>query len=114
MVGAANSLIYALATVVYTECVGIGATIASGLGYATAVPLAYLGHRRLTFNARGEAGRQFVRFIVTHGVGFLLAIGVVWILTDVFEYPIWMGVSGAILAVPSVSYLVMDRWVFAR
>ena len=113
-VGAANALVYAVATRLYAEVLPVGAAVASGLGYATAVPLAFFGHRRLTFEASGALSPQMLRFVTTQLLGFGLAVVVAWVTTDLLGWPIWTGVGATILAVPVLSYLVMDKWVFAR
>ncbi|MCE1191509.1 MAG: GtrA family protein [Acidovorax sp.] len=114
MVGVANALVYALATRLYADVLAVSAAVASGLGYATAVPLAFFGHRHLTFEARGALTPQFARFLGNHLLGFALAVVIAWLMTDLLGWPIWMGMGTTILAVPVVSYLVMDKWVFAR
>ncbi|WP_342131816.1 GtrA family protein [Hydrogenophaga sp. OTU3427] len=113
-VGVANALVYAVATRLYADVFAVSAAVASGLGYATAVPLAFFGHRHLTFEVKGALSPQFVRFISTQLLGFFLAVVIAWLITDLMGQPIWLGVGATILAVPAVSYLVMDKWVFAR
>ena len=66
LVGVANALVYAAATRLYVDVWGVNAAVAGGLGYATAVPIAFLGHRGLTFQAQGALWPQFVRFVATH------------------------------------------------
>lgn len=113
-VGVANALVYAVATRLYADAFAVSAAVASGLGYATAVPLAFFGHRRLTFEAKGALSPQFVRFLGNHLLGFALAVVIAWLVTDLLGWPIWMGMGATILAVPVMSYMVMDKWVFAR
>lgn len=114
MVGVANTLVYAVATRLYADLFAVSAAVASGLGYATAVPMAFFGHRNLTYEATGEISSQFVRFLGNHLLGFVLAVVIPWVMTDLLAWPIWMGMAATILAVPVVSYLAMDKWVFAR
>ena len=113
-VGAANAMVYAVATRLYAEVFAISVAAASGLGYATAIPMAFFGHRNLTFEAKGALSPQLVRFLCNHLFGFSLAMVIPWLVTDLLAWPIWLGIGVTILAVPIVSYLVMDKWVFTR
>lgn len=113
-VGVANAMAYALATRLYADVFAVSAAVASGLGYATAVPMAFFGHRNLTFEAKGALSPQLVRFLGNHLFGFVLAVAIPWLTTDLLAWPIWLGMGATILAVPVVSYLVMDKWVFTR
>lgn len=113
-VGVANTLVYVLATHLYADVFAVSAAVASALGYATAVPMAFFGHRHLTFKAKGALSQQFVRFLGNQLFGFVLAVVIPWLMTDLLAWPISLGMGATILAVPVVSYLVMDKWVFTR
>jgi putative flippase GtrA len=114
VVGAANTLIYVLAMRLYADLFTVSAAVASALGYATALPIAFLGHRTLTFEAKGALSPQLARFLGNHVFGLVLAVVIPWLITDWLALPIWMGMGATILVGPVVSYLVMDKWVFAR
>lgn len=113
-VGIANAMVYAVATRLYAELFAVSAAAASGLGYATAMPMAFFGHRNLTFEAKGALSPQLARFLCNHLFGFVLAMTIPWLMTDLLAWPIWIGIGVTILAVPIVSYLLMDKWVFTR
>lgn len=113
-VGIANALVYALSTGVYAHIFAFSATLASGLGYATALPLAFIAHRKFTFKADGSITPQLARFLGNHFLGFSLALIIPWLITDLLNWPIWMGMGATVLLVPVISYLLMDNWVFAR
>jgi putative flippase GtrA len=113
-VGLANALIYALATSLYAALFAISAPIASGLGYATAVPMSFFGHRHHTFKSQSALPPQFFRFISSQLFGGVLAVFITWLITDLLGQSILLGVAATILVVAIVSYLVMDNWVFAR
>lgn len=113
LVGAANALIYAAATQLYADIWNTDAAVAAGLGYATAVPVAFLGHRQLTFKAHGALSPQFVRFVASHFVGFWLAVTITWLASDLMKWPVWVGVVATIFSVSIINYLIMDKWVFA-
>lgn len=112
LVGLANTLAYAAATWVYVDVWGLSATVGGSLGYATAVPIAFWGHRELTFQVQGAARPQFVRFISTHALGLLLATAITWLVVDLWGGPLWVGIVATIFTVPVATYIVMDRWVF--
>lgn len=114
LVGIANALVYAAATRLYVDVWGVNAAVAGGLGYATAVPIAFLGHRGLTFQAQGALWPQFVRFVATHFLGFVLAAAIPWLVCDLLGWPLWVGIGITILMVPVATYVVMDRWVFTK
>lgn len=113
IVGATNALVYAVATRLYAHVWSLDVSIASGLGYATAVPMAFLGHRNLTFEAGGALSPQFVRFVVSHLFGLMLSVAIAWVTSDLLGWHIWIGIGVTTLTISIMSYVIMNRWVFA-
>lgn len=111
-VGIVNVLIYAGATWVSFHVLAVSAATASAFGYAVAVPVAFIGHRRVTFDVDGKVTPQFARFIITQLIGFSVAVLVSWLVCDWGGLQIAYGVVSAAVIVPLISYLMMDRWVF--
>lgn len=110
--GAANALVYAIATRLYTDILPINAAIASGMGYATSIPMAFFGHRNLTFGAKGPMPQEFARFVGSQLFGFFISMCIAWIITDQMGYPIWLAVAVTVIAAPILSYFAMTKWVF--
>ena len=114
LTGAVSALIYSLSTHFYSQAFAVSAAFTSGMGYATAIPCSFLAHRHLTFEAKGKLSPQFVRFCATHLLGFLLSIAIVWLITDLWGWNIWIGMIITIILIPIISYLLMDKWVFGK
>ena len=111
IVGALSSAVYAVATWFYISRLGVGSSAATFAGYMTAIPFSFFAHRSLTFGSRGAVGVEMKRFALVHAVGMLVA----WLsmrTTEALDLHYAVGIVTAVLLVPLVSFVVLDRWVF--
>lgn len=111
LVGLLSSAIYAVATSLCISQAQMDHGLASLTGYLVALPVSFFGHRNFTFGASGRPTAEFARFIVMHAVGFALAWGAMN-MAGRMQLHWGFGVFGAVVLVPAVSFLVLDRWVF--
>ena len=111
VVGALSSALYAASTWFYIARLGLDENVAAFAGYATAIPFSFLGHRNFTFGSRGGARAELVRFAVVHAAGVLVAWASMQASSRLgLHYAV--GIVAAVVLVPLVSFLVLDRCVF--
>lgn len=112
LVGASCSALYAIVTLLLTNFTSIPPGPASLLGYIAATPLSFFGQRSFAFRAGGEARAQFIRFVVTTLFNLALSYGIMELSTRWLDIGVVGGVCLTILAIPVVTFLVLDNWVF--
>lgn len=110
--GGANAVIYTVATWAYVAHLGMGEKTASMLGFCTAVPFAFLGHRAITFSSRGFIGTEWIRFVATQLASMATSVAAMWLAVDLLGQHFAYGVFAGIVLVPIFTYLVLNRWVF--
>ncbi|MEP7097223.1 MAG: GtrA family protein [Dokdonella sp.] len=111
IVGALSSAVYAASTWFYIARLGLGSSAATFAGYATAIPFSFFAHRSFTFGSRGAVGVEIKRFALVHAAGMLVA----WLsmrASQVLGLHYAVGIVTAVLLVPLVSFVVLNRWVF--
>jgi putative flippase GtrA len=112
LVGATNGIIYAAATALYIEILGVNSTLASGMGYFTVLPFAFVAQREFTFAGRGRVGLELIRFVATHLASLGVSVLAMFTAVDYLGLHYIVGIAAAIGLVPLVTFFVMDRWVF--
>jgi putative flippase GtrA len=110
LVGALNGLVFAAVTLLANGW--LDPTFSSFLGYAVAIPIAFLGHRNYTFRSDGIAALEFRRFAVSSLIGLATSVGAMFVAAEVLGWPTIYGIAAAIVLAPAISYLLCDLWVF--
>lgn len=75
----------------------------------------YFVHGSFSFRGFGDrqnAGRRFLRFLVTTGVGYVLNLGFVIVMTDILHLPTWLPTVAFCTVTPMVAFLLCRSWVF--
>ena len=112
IVGLASTLIYAVSTAAYIAHLGLGTQVAALAGYGTAIPFSFLAHRSFTFGSAGGVRIEFIRFAVVHAVGAILSWLSMGLAVERLHLHYAVGIVGAVVLVPLVSFLLFDNWVF--
>jgi putative flippase GtrA len=88
-VGAANTLLGMVMTVVFETLLGRSwpPAIAVALAYAVCIVFAFVAHRRLVFRVRGHVVRDFVRFVLVNSGGLVLNMAGVQLAVGVLRLP---------------------------
>lgn len=64
------------------------------------------------FGDRENPGRRFLRFLVTTGIGYLLNLGFVIVLTRILHLPTWLPTVAFCTITPMLAFLLCRKWVF--
>lgn len=114
LVGVMNGAVYALVTLAAVHGLVVAATTASLIGYLAVLPLAFLAHRRFTFRVAGvQARREWWRFAASYALGLAVSVAAMHIAAVWLGWPPLAGIAMAIALVPAVTFVLLERWVFA-
>jgi len=111
-VGLINGALYAAATSVSVQVLGLSATSSSAIGYLFAIPFAFLAHRSFTFRSRVCVWRQARRFALVHGTSLAVSVGAMAGAVHLLGLNFVAGIVAALVLVPAVTFVVFDLWVF--
>ena len=112
-VGIVISVIYSLFVMLLVDRVGMAsATLASALAFAAILPLAYVGHRHVTFCDAAHDPLASWRFAGTTTASFLIATGGMYLATGVLARSYLLGIALTWMLIPTMNFLVYLIWVF--
>jgi putative flippase GtrA len=112
-VGIAVSVLYSLFVMLLVDQVGMAsATLASALAFAAILPLAYAAHRHVTFSDAAHEPLVSLRFASTSTASFLVAMGGMYLATDVLARSYLLGIALNWVLIPAMNFLIYLVWVF--
>jgi putative flippase GtrA len=85
---------------------------ASLIAYAISATWSYLGHKYFTFASRGKHVIEAPRFILTTGIGLLIAVGMPTLIAKLFGPSPYIAVLATCILVPILSFVASQRFVF--
>lgn len=92
---------------------GLESKISMSLIYLVGVGIGFFGHRKWTFAHRGDARQSMVRYMLTHLLGYLINLFLLFCLVDYFGYPHELVQGAAIFVVAVFLFIVFKYWVFS-
>ncbi|HEV2098884.1 MAG TPA: GtrA family protein [Stellaceae bacterium] len=112
-VGLIVSVVYSLAVILVVGWLPThDATLASGLVFIALLPIAYLGHRYVSFLDATRDAFQPLRFAITTSSTFLIAIGGMYWVTQILGRSYLFGIALNWALIPAVNFLIFFFWVF--
>ena len=112
IIGITSTLIYSISFPLYFEVLGISTALASAAAYLTAMIFSFMGHKKYTFKNKSEYPRQIKRFLIMSAFGFLLAVVIMEVVVHRFGFHYFAGIVLVDLAVPAVTFIIMQIYVF--
>lgn len=106
--------------VLFYEWLSISALAANFFAFAVAVVVSFIGHFAWTFREETRklklhrAFPEFKKFILTALIGLLLNSTIAWVIVDLAGYDYRLALLPMGLAVPIVTFLLNQNWVFTR
>ena len=113
-IGGATTLLYALLAWVMTVPLGWWPWLASALAYGICGIGGFLSHKRLTFRSNAPAAGEVRRFVATSVVGYGIATGLPWLLTQSLQYDARIAIIAVCIVCPLVNYVLLNSFVFAK
>lgn len=83
---------------------------ANGVAFCVAVVVSFLGQTRLTFPESTADSAAFLRFFAVALFGFGLNQLIVWLVTEPFGGPYWVGLAIVVASVPVVTFTALRYW----
>ena len=112
-VGIAISLLYSLAVIACMQAPQpMTPTMASVLAFIVTLPVGYLAHGRVTFSDRPYDTLQPLRFAVSTGTSFIVAVGGMYWITEIAGRNYLLGIAWNWLIIPATNFLTYMFWVF--
>ncbi|MEP9351300.1 GtrA family protein [Xanthobacter sp. KR7-225] len=112
LVGAAASLTYLIVAAVLHRAFGCEKFVASFLAYVVAIPVSFLGHKRVTFRDDGQWGGQVVRFALLQVVNVAVVLLAVYVTEPLGDLGYWIGLLLGVVLMPVTSFLAMHFLIF--
>jgi putative flippase GtrA len=113
LVGLVISVLYSVLVILaITRLHMRNATEASALVFVTLQPIAYFAHRSITFFDAAHDPFQPWRFAVTTVSTFLVAIGGMYVMTDMLGHSYLVGIALNWALIPAGNFLIYLVWVF--
>lgn len=91
---------------------GMGPKLAMTLLYALGMIQTFFFNKRWSFRHGGAHGPAFVRYCTTYSIGYLINLGMLYLLVDRFHYPHWAVQGVMILLISLLLFLMQKHWVF--
>jgi len=113
VVGVAVSVVYSLGVVLVVALLPThNATCASALVFAVILPIAYFAHRQIAFFDATRDPFQPLRFGVTALSTFLVAIGGMYLVTEILGRSYLFGIALNCALIPAANFAIFMFWVF--
>jgi putative flippase GtrA len=103
---------YFAATVVAFEWTQAMSIVCSLIGFFIALPIAYAGHRYISFRSTGRHVVELPRFIVATSTMFVVSSVSIVVFVDLLHTSYLVPLTITSLLVPLVNFLVLQMWVF--
>ena len=113
VVGLATAIIYFVLLGVLLRYTRLDYRWAVTIAYAVAVSFHFTANRRYTFEAHDTpAGRQALRYLGLLAINYVVMLGVVTGLVDIFAVSAFLGGCVAVIVTAAVGFLLARFWVF--
>jgi nitrite reductase/ring-hydroxylating ferredoxin subunit/putative flippase GtrA len=113
IVGLTVSVAYSLAVILAVRWSPThNPTWASGVAFAAMLPIAYLAHRSIAFFDAAPDPFQPLRFAVSTASTFLIAVGGMYVVTEIFGRSFLLGIALNWALIPAANFLIYLFWVF--
>ena len=108
-INASGYLMYLLITFL-----GVPPKVAVTVLYFVAAFVGYWGNRQLTFKHQGSVWGSGARYIIAHGLGYLLNLAMLIIFVDQLHYPHQWVQAAAVFTVAGFLFLAFKFFVYAE
>lgn len=96
------------------EARGLPAPLASGLGYALGAVVNYCLSYFFIFKSDAAHLQSVSRFVMMVAIGWMLTMGMMWVLDKKFDWYYWPAQILTTLVVLAWNFLVSRWWVFKK
>lgn len=112
-VGIGVSVLYTGLVVTAVDLLGFRSpSFASAIAFLLALPVSFYAHRLLSFHDAERDGRQLYRFSVIAIASFILAVGGMKLVTEVWKLSYLFGIALTWILIPATNFAINSLWVF--
>lgn len=112
-VGIAVSVLYSGIVIAALSVFGMRSpTIASSIGFLVTLPVSFYAHRSVSFHEALPDRRQAYRFALIAVASFIVAVGGMRVVTEVWKLHYVFGILIAWILVPATNFIINSLWVF--
>ncbi len=113
IVGVTVAVLFSLAIMALVPLVRpLSPTVATVIAFCLTLPVGFWLHRGFSFADRAGGEGQGLRFTLTNISSFLISVGGMYVVTEIFRASYLWGIAWTWLAVPTVNFGVYMLWVF--
>jgi putative flippase GtrA len=112
LVGGANTVIYTGLLYFFLDRLAWGAAASVTSAYVLAMIFQYTANRYFTFGARGNAPRQFVRYLVSAFASYLLSLAIVEVCLGYLQVSTEVTVVICMIATAALGYVLGYSWIY--
>lgn len=105
-----NLILYFLYLIFVT--LGADPKLSMTLVYVIGVVVGFYSHRKITFAHTGSVSRSITRFLIAHGIGYIINLSCLFILVDTFGFAHQLIQALSILIVALYLFIIFKFWVF--
>lgn len=105
-----NLLLYCLYLVIVM--LGADPKFSMTLVYMVGVVLGFYSHRKITFLHTGSLTKSMIRFLIAHGIGYLINLVCLFIFVDQFGFAHQLIQALSIFIVALYLFVIFKFWVF--
>ena len=112
-VGVGVSMFYSCAVIVLMSAKLVeSATFASIIAFFLTLPVGWLAHGSVSFGDRPFDRFQPLRFVVTNGGSFAIAVGGMYAINGIAGYSYLYGIAWNWMIIPTMNFVIYLFWVF--
>jgi putative flippase GtrA len=105
-----NLLLFCLYLVIVM--LGADPKLSMTLVYLAGVAVGFYSHRRITFSHTGSVTKSIIRFLIAHGVGYLINLACLFIFVDQLGFAHQLIQALSIFVVALYLFIIFKFWVF--
>ncbi|QOR68107.1 GtrA family protein [Cytobacillus suaedae] len=113
LVGLLCVAIYFLSMFIFVEQVNIEPVLASTISFIIMTLFSYILNKRYTFGGT-YSHTQFVKFMVVASIGFVLNVGIMYMIVSILVLHYLIGELFTVLIIPAVNFLLNNYWTFTN
>lgn len=112
-VGIAVALVYSGLVVAALDLFGFQSpTLASCIAFLIVLPISFYAHRGVSFYDAAPTKRQLRSFAAIAGASFIVAVGAMKLVTDVWKLHYEIGLLISWVVIPITNFAINSIWVF--
>ncbi|BBE35133.1 GtrA family protein [Sphingosinicella microcystinivorans] len=111
-VGLAATALHLIAAYLANSLGGFAPGTANTAGFMCAIVFAYFGHFSWTFSRRAGHSEALGRFAVASLLGFAISSFIVFVVTQMLQWPMLAALALVGIAVPGLNFIAFKFWVF--